>query len=119
MDLHLVTAALRQDSADVAIYAAVLLSSLEEILPGDCVVVRRARLSKKIKRLAVRLGDWLLTLTPADGRPVAEICHEVHGVTLSRRTVSLDAWIEKLSGLLVERARVDAQAAEALRRMVQ
>ena len=41
--LEMVAAALRADSADVAIYAQVLTSSLGESLPPGCVTVDRQR----------------------------------------------------------------------------
>ena len=43
LSLDMVTAALRADSTDVAIYARVLAQSLGEALPGDCVSVERDR----------------------------------------------------------------------------
>ena len=41
VSLDMVTAALRADSTDVAIYARVLAQSLGEALPADCVSVER------------------------------------------------------------------------------
>jgi hypothetical protein len=43
LSLDMVTAALRADSTDVAIYARVLTQSLGEALPSDCVTVDRER----------------------------------------------------------------------------
>ena len=43
LSLDMVTAALRADSTDVAIYARVLAQSLGEALPADCVSVERDR----------------------------------------------------------------------------
>ena len=43
LSLDMVTAALRADSTDVAIYARVLAQSLGEALPADCVSVERER----------------------------------------------------------------------------
>ena len=43
LSLDMVTAALRADSTDVAIYARVLAQSLGEALPADCVTVERDR----------------------------------------------------------------------------
>src|ERR1700722_4998615 len=42
-DLELVTAALRADSADAAVYARVLTESLGESLPPGCVTIERDR----------------------------------------------------------------------------
>ena len=41
--LDMVTAALRADSSDIAIYARVLTESLGDALPPDCVTVDRDR----------------------------------------------------------------------------
>jgi hypothetical protein len=43
MSLEMVTAALRADSTDIAIYARVLTESLGESLPPGCVTVERSR----------------------------------------------------------------------------
>ena len=43
LSLDMVTAALRADSTEAAIYARVLAQSLGEALPSDCVTVERER----------------------------------------------------------------------------
>jgi len=122
----MVTAALRMDSADVAIYARVLSKSLSEALPPEYVTVERERSMSdrmrgrpgEISKVAVRLGDQLMTLTVRDGKPAAEICREVRGVVLSRDNVPLQQWASALASALVVHAESNAQAAEALRRLV-
>jgi hypothetical protein len=125
-DFHLVAAALRQDAADVATYAAVLTGTLADALPPGCVTVERTRtLSDKMRgrdgqvhRVVVRLGERTLSLSAQHGSPVAEVHHEVRGVVLSRDRVSLDAWLEALAHELVAHADANARAADALRRLV-
>ena len=122
----MVTAALRMDSADAAIYASVLTKSLSEALPPDYVTVERERSMSdrmhgrpgEISRVAVRLGDQVLTLAVKDGRPAAEVCREVRGVVLSRQAVPLQQWAATLASALVSHAESNAQAAAALRRLV-
>ena len=122
----MVTAALRMDSADVAIYARVLSKSLSEALPPEYVTVERERSMSdrmrgrpgEISKVAVRLGDQLMTLTVRDGKPAAEICREVRGVVLSRDNVPLQQWASALASALVVHAESNAQAAAALRRLV-
>ena len=122
----MVTAALRLDSNDVAIYASVLTKSLSEALPPEYVTVERERSMSdrmrgrpgEISKVAVRLGDQLMTLTVRDGKPAAEICREVRGVVLSRDNVPLQQWASALASALVVHAESNAQAAEALRRLV-
>jgi hypothetical protein len=122
----MVTAALRMDSADVAVYTRVLTKSLSEALPPGYVTVDRERSMSdrmrgrpgEITKVAVRLGDQLMTLAVRNGQPAAEICREVRGVGLSRENVPLQQWASALASALVVHAENNAQAAEALRRLV-
>ena len=100
LSLDLVTAALRADSADVAIYAQVLHpgESLSEALPpgtgsastssappSHCMRGRPGEVSG----IVVRLGDQVMSLSVSRGQPAAEIRREVRGVVLSRTPVPL------------------------------
>ena len=122
----MVTAALRVDSGDAAIYASVLTKSLSEALPPGYVTVERKQSMSdrmrgrpgEVSKVAVRLGDQVMTLAVNNGRPVAEICREVRGVVLSRTPVPLQQWAQALASALVANAESNAQAAEALRRLV-
>jgi len=125
--LDMVTAALRADSADVAIYARVLTESLGSALPPGCVTIDRARTMSdrvhgrpgEVSKITVRLGDQVLSLGVQAGRePAAEICREVRGVVLSRQPVGIGHWADELARALVAHAEQNAQAAEALRRLV-
>jgi len=116
LSLDMVAAALRADSKDVSIYARVLTESLGGALPPDCVTVDRVRSMSdrmhgrpgEVSKLTVRLGDQVLTLGVQPGRgPAAEICREVRG-----------EWTGELAKALVAHAEQNAQAAEALRRLV-
>jgi hypothetical protein len=126
LSLEMVTAALRMDSADVALYARVLTKSLSEALPPEYVTIERERsMSDRMKgrpgeitRVAVRLGDQLMTLAVKHGQPYAEICREVRGVVLSRENVPVQQWASALASALVVHAENNAQAAEALRRLI-
>jgi hypothetical protein len=126
LSLDMLTAALRADSNDVKIYARVLTESLSQALPPDCVSVERDRsMSDKMRgrpgevsKITVRLGDQVLTLTARGAQTTAEVCREVRGVVLSRDRVPLHDWARVLAAALVTHAENNAQAAEALRRMV-
>jgi hypothetical protein len=126
LSLEMVSAALRADSADIAIYAKVLTESLGESLPPGCVTVERSRtMSDRAKNrpgtvtaIAVRLGERTMTLGVQRGAPVAEICHEVRGIVLSRNAVPIGEWTAELARGLVEHAEQNAAAATALRRLV-
>lgn len=122
----MVTAALRLDSADTALYASVLTKSLSEALPPGYVTVERERSMSdrmrgrpgEISKLVVKLGDQVMTLAVKNGQPAAEICREVRGVVLSREPVPLQQWAGALASALMSHAESNAQAAEALRRLV-
>ena len=126
LSLDMVTAALRADSTDVAIYARVLTQSLGEALPADYVTVDRERTMSdrmkgrpgEISKVVVRLGDLQMTLSVRNGQPVAEICRAVRGVVLSRQTVPVQEWAATLAGALVSHAEQNAQTAQALRKLV-
>jgi hypothetical protein len=126
LSLEMVTAALRVDSSDAALYASVLTKSLSEALPPDYVTVERERSVSdrmrgrpgEVSKIAVRLGDQVMTLAVKNGQPAAEICREVRGVVLSRQTVPVQQWAAALASALVSHAESSAQAAEALRRIV-
>ena len=124
--LDMVTAALRADSADVAIYARVLTESLGNSLPPGCVTVERERSMSdrmrgrpgQVSKITVRLGERVMTLGVQRGVPVAEVCSEVRGVVLSRQQVQPGVWAEELARALVAHAEQNATAAQALRRLV-
>ncbi len=122
LSLEMVTAALRVDSSDAAIYASVLTNSLSEALPPEFVTVERERSMSdrmrgrpgEVSKVEVKLGDQRMTLAVKNGRPNAEICREV----LSRLSVPLQQWAATLASALVSHAESSAQAAEALRKLV-
>ena len=126
LSLDLVAAALRADSADVAVYARVLTDSLGDALPEGVVTVDRERSMSdrmrgrpgEVAKITVRLGDQMLTLAVRRGQPVAEICREVRGVVLSRRQVQVTEWAAELAKALVAYADQNAQAAQVLRRLI-
>lgn len=124
MDVQMLAAALRQDSADLDVYAKVLSVNLVESLPRDAVrVVRKRSLSDRaagregnVVELDVALGDVRLALRMDRGRVAGEICKEVRGVVLSRQQVGLDEWIAALAQGLADAAASNAKAREALQR---
>ena len=81
--------------AESALYASVLTKSLSEALPPGYVTVERERSMSdrmrgrpgEVSKVAVKLGDQVMTLAVKNGQAAAEICREVRGVVLSRQTV--------------------------------
>jgi hypothetical protein len=126
LSLEMVTAALRLDSADAALYASVLTKSLSEALPPEYVTVERERTMSdrmrgrpgEVSKVEVKLDGQVMTLQVKNGKPSAEICKEVRGVVLSRTPMPVGQWAAALASALMSHAESNAKAAEALRRLV-
>jgi hypothetical protein len=71
-----------------------------------------------VTKIAVRLGEQTMALGIQRGVPVAEICHEVRGIVLSRNVVPIAEWAAELARGLVAHAEQNAATATALRRLV-
>jgi len=71
-----------------------------------------------VSKVAIRLGEQVLTLSVDRGAPVAEICREVRGIVLSRQQVPIDKWAAELARALVGYAEQNAVTADALRKLV-
>ncbi|MPY33169.1 hypothetical protein FNH09_18450 [Streptomyces adustus] len=123
---ELPAAALRRDSADLNLYVDVLSVNLADSLPPGAVRVERRRsLSERlaghegsVAALDVTFGERRLLLRNDRGRVTGEICHEVRGITLSRRQVGLDEWIDALAGSLADAAASNARSREAVERFL-
>jgi hypothetical protein len=72
----------------------------------------------EVSRITVRLGERVMSLAVRSGEPLAEVCREVRGVVLSRQPVPIQEWAAELARALVSYAEQNAQAAEALRKLV-
>lgn len=126
MEVELLAAALRQDSADLSLYAKVLTVNLVDSLPSGAVKVERKRsVSDRmagregtVSALDVALGEQRLSLRADRGRMVGEICKEVRGIVLSRREVGLDEWIDALAQALSEAAASSARARQAIEKFL-
>ena len=113
--------------SDVTSMAAVLTTTLADLLPADLVEVERDRtvgdrLAGRPGRpvaVTVLAGDRALTLRGGDrGRPEATITHTVRGVVLSRKPVPIPDWIEALAVELARLAERDDAARGALDRLL-
>ncbi|MER5597413.1 hypothetical protein [Streptomyces sp. NPDC002265] len=125
-DVELLAAALRRDSADLNLYVNVLAVNLADSLPPGAVRAERRRsLAERlaghegsVAALDVTLGERRLSLRNDRGRVTGEICHEVRNITLSRRQVGLDEWIDALAAALADAAASNARAREAVERFL-
>ena len=126
--LDMVTAALRADASDIAIYARVLTESLgygaaaelRRRRPADIVGLfgpNEGAAGGTVRKITVRLGEQALMLQLTGGRAAvaADICREVRGVVLSRQPVQVGQWAAELAKAPVSHAEQNAQTAEALR----
>lgn len=126
MDVELLAAALRRDSADLDLYAKVLSVNLADSLPPGAVRVERKRSMQDrmsgregaVLSLDVALGEQRLALRIDRGRVIGEVSKEVRGIVLSRQQVGLDEWIGALAKALAETAASSARAREALERFL-
>jgi hypothetical protein len=126
MDVDMLAAALRRDSADLDLYAKVLSVNLADSLPPGAVRVERKRSMADrmagregaVTNLDVALGELRLALRIDRGRVTGEVCKEVRGIVLSRQEVGLDDWIAALARALAQSAESSARAREALERFL-
>jgi hypothetical protein len=126
-DVHLLAASLRTDRADVASYARVLTGALHDALPPGMVEVDRRRgLSD---RMAGREGRAVAVVVHGEGRQLAlregphgaveaEVRQIVRDVVISRRTVTVEQWLQALAEDLTKVAARDAAARAALERLL-
>lgn len=126
MDVELLAAALRRDTADLDLYAKVLSVTLADSLPPGAVQVERKRTMAdrvagregSVTGLDVALGEQRLGLRMDRGRMTGEVSKEVRGIVLSRKQVGLDEWITALARALADMAESSARAREALERFL-
>jgi hypothetical protein len=126
-DVQLLAASLRTDRADVASYARVLTGALHDALPPGMVEVDRRRgLSD---RMAGREGRAVAVVVHGEGRQLAlregphgaveaEVRQIVRDVVISRRTVTVEQWLQALAEDLTKVAARDAAARAALERLL-
>jgi hypothetical protein len=126
-DVQLLAAMLRSDQAEVASYARVLSGALAQALPPGMVEIehrrsvgdRLAGRPGRAVRLVVHGENRDLELREANnGRMDAEVRQVVRGVTISRRSVGMDDWLQALAHDLARVAARDAAAREALQRLL-
>ncbi|MFJ7306100.1 hypothetical protein [Streptomyces sp. NPDC099088] len=125
-DIELLAAALRRDSADLTLYARVLAETLTDSLPPGTVRVERTRTladrlagrEGTVGAVDIALGEQRLSLQTHAGAATGEIRHEVRGIVLSRRPVTLEEWTDALARALAEAAASNARAREAVERFL-
>jgi hypothetical protein len=115
-------AGLRADGVDVAAYVEVLARRLQDALPAETEVRRRAKrlLSREqvVEAIEVTLGAHRYALR-RDRRGVeATRAKEVRGVVIKREQLELSAWVDGLTAELGELAADSSRAREAFERLM-
>jgi hypothetical protein len=121
--LHMIAAALRSDTSDIASYARVLTTTLADALPPGMVTVERKR--TLADRMSGREGQPVaVTVTTPDeqlelrqhahGQVICEIRQIVRGVVIKRRPAPIDEWLVALAAVLAGLAQRSASARQAL-----
>src|SRR4051795_7275855 len=120
-DLDLLAASLRADASDTAAFLEALAARLEGALPGQVEVQRKGGLfggGKRVRRIAVRLGDTHYEIEGDGGPPVARRRNVVRGIALKTEELPVDAWIEALSADLLALAQTSERGRAALERLI-
>lgn len=115
-------AGLRADGAGLITDAEVLAAKLEDALPRQTTVERRAKglfsREQRVRRVEVRLGNRCYALD-VDGDAIDAGCEqEVRGVVIKREALDLAGWVTRLTADLREQAASSADARAALERLL-
>jgi hypothetical protein len=115
----LLAASLRADATDLRTFVEGLATKLELSFPERCRIERTGLLSKKrVRKIAVELGDGRYELDNDDGIVVARRCSVVRGISLKSEELSLEEWINELAAQLVAEADRSERDREALQRLL-
>ena len=120
-DLDLLAASLRADAGDTAAFLEALAARLESALPGQVEVERKGRLfggAKRVRRIAVRLGDTHYEVESDGGAITARRRSVVRGIALKSEELDVDAWIDGLSRDLLALAQSSERGRVALERLL-
>src|SRR3954454_14176273 len=106
-DLDLLSASLRADATDTTAFLEALAARLEGALPDRVDVQRKGSLfgAKRVRRIAVRLGDTHYEIEGEGGTAVARRRNVVRGIALKTEELSVEAWIDALSADLLALAQ--------------
>lgn len=118
-DFELLAASLRADAGDLKTFLEVLADKLTDALPAGTTVERGGFFGKKrVRRIAVELGDTRYELAAAGERLEPSRAKSVRGIVLKREPLPLQEWIEALSRELAAEAARSEQARLALQRLL-
>jgi len=120
-DIDALAASLRADASDTAAFLEALATRLEGALPGQVDVDRKGRRfggAKRVRRIAVRIGDAHYEIEGDGGALTARRRNVVRGIALKSEELGVDAWIDGLSADLLELAQSSERGRVALERLI-
>jgi hypothetical protein len=116
-------AELRADGSELKSSVEVLARKLEEALPQSTSVERKSKRflsgDKVVRAIEVRLGEQRYSIAVRDRQRLD--CareQEVRGVVIKREPLDLDQWVDELTAALRQQAASNAQARDALERLL-
>lgn len=120
LGFDVLAAALRADARDLDLFLEVLAAKLSDALPGRVGVDHEGGLlsRKRVKRVAVDIGDHRYELARSAGGLSGRRSHQVRGITLKTEQLAVEEWITALSRHLAEEARQSEQGRLALERLI-
>jgi hypothetical protein len=121
LDVDVLAASLRADSADVEQYVEVLADKLTGALPGRVEIKRRrAGLMgpKRIERLTVSLTDCRPEVAVNNGAVEAVWTKVSGGIALKHERIDFDDWLRRLSESLASEAQRSERTRAALRQLL-
>jgi hypothetical protein len=120
LGFEVLAASLRADAQDVALFLEVVATKFAGALPGGVTVEHEGGLlsKKRVKRVALQLGEHRYELARAGSGLEARRAHVVRGMTLKTELLAVDEWIDELSRHLAVHAQGSAEARAALSRLV-
>jgi len=119
-DFDLLASSLRADATDLRAFVEALATKLEGAFGERTHVERSGFLGpKRVRRIAVRLGDDEFSLRHEDEHVDCGRRTVVRGIALKNEELPLDAWIEELSRGLVDAASETERGRAALQRMLE
>ena len=115
-----VSASLRADARDLAVFLEVLAAKFAGALPSAVTVEHEGGLlsRKRVKRLQVQLGEHRYELARAGPGLEGRRSHSVRGITLKTEVLAIEDWIVALAEHLAEQAKGSEKARDALSRLL-
>jgi hypothetical protein len=121
VDMDLLAASLRADSADLGAFVESLAAKLEEAVPGRVRVDRRRSGMfgpKAVRGVTVDLGDRRLELRTERGMVETRCARTSGGIVLKNEVLETDEWLAALSEALAAEARRSETTRKALERLL-